>query len=205
MQPRTEFAKLLPSVGVTFTVGAPASAAAASAARTLKPAALMLDWPTALDMAVISSFIARGSVRYAAALARIVGNEHAEGLTLNCACVGVRGLFAKSCVQATMARAPAAATMVETRAFIHTLRSLMPGRTELVVQPGWGGAATTCRQPATAARAAEQAFRTVTSTSPTPAAGTWDRPSAASTRTTRLLRHTAAAAGEQRSSGPATR
>src|SRR6185369_5501881 len=118
MQPRTEFAKLLPSVGVPFTVGAPASAAAASAVRMLKPAALMLAWPTALDIAVMSSFIARASVRYATALVRIVGNEHADGLTLNCACVGVRGLFARSWLQATTARAPAAATMVMIRAFM---------------------------------------------------------------------------------------
>src|SRR5690349_20311375 len=149
MQPRTAFANVLPSAGVPFTVGAPASAAAASAVRMLKPAALTLAWPTARDMAVMSSFIARGSARYAAAAVRIAGYEHADGLTLNCACVGARGLFARSWLQATTASAPMAATLVSTRAFINTLRSFRPDEPSLWSNRAWGGAATTCCHPAT--------------------------------------------------------
>ena len=70
---------MLPSVGVAvdFTVGAPASAAAAIARQDVEAAGVDVGRPTALDIAVISSFTARTSVRYAAALVRMVGYEHA--------------------------------------------------------------------------------------------------------------------------------
>src|SRR4051812_41707954 len=118
MHARTEFAKVLPLAEVPFTVGAPASAAAAIAVRMSKPLASTAACVVALDIAVINSFTERGSVRYAAAFVRIVGYEHADGLTLNDTCVGARGLLARSWLQATMASVPAAATLAMIRAFM---------------------------------------------------------------------------------------